>query len=92
MLRRAAYRSLLREALHVDVAVECDFRPTSVWEAMRIRPDVAIVEADNPRPEVLDAVEMMVRLNPELRVLVVSAAFEPEQVEPWAPAVWPAMS
>ncbi len=83
-LGRMAYRLLLREALHIEVAVESDFRPTSVWAAMRAHPEVAVVEADSPRPEVLDAVEMMIRLSPELRVLVVSAAVEPELVEPWA--------
>lgn len=84
MLGRAAYRMLLQKALRTEVAVECDFRPTSIWTAMRARPGLAIVEADSPRPEVLDAVELMVRLNPELRVLVISAAIEPELVEPWA--------
>ena len=83
-LSRAAYATLLQEALHLPVAAESDFRPVSVWTALRTQPDVAIVEADAARPEVLDAVEMMVRLRPSVRILAVSAAVEPEHVELWA--------
>ncbi len=83
-LSRAAYATLLRESLHLPVAAESDFRPVSVWNALRAQPDVAIVEADAARAEVLDALDMMVRLRPGIRILAVSAAVEPEHVELWA--------
>lgn len=82
-LDRLAYRRLLSSELDRDVRVDSDFTPTSVWLAMRTRPDVVLADADTPQSEVLDAVHLITRLRPEIRILVLSAAVEPAQVEPW---------
>jgi len=82
-LDRLALKCLLRSELRCEVTVDSDFTPTSVWTAMRARPDVVLVNADHPAIEVVDAVEMITRLRPEARILVLSAAVEPHQLESW---------
>jgi len=82
-LDRLAYRHLLHNELQRDTVVDSGFTPTGVWTAMRMRPDVVLVDSDHPTPEVLDAVQMIVRLQPEARVVVISAAVEPHQLESW---------
>lgn len=83
-LDRLAYRRLLSSELNHDISVDSDFTPTSVWLAMRTKPDLVLADADTPRPEVLDAIQLITRLRPEIRILVISAAVEPAQVEPWS--------
>jgi len=81
---RTAYRLLLKHELNVDVAVEADFAPTSVWEAMRVKPNVVIVDADQAFPAALDAVEMIARLYPDTRILILGAGADPVQLDPWS--------
>jgi len=84
LLDRLAYRRLLADELGLTVCVDSDFRPTAVWAALRSQPQLALVDADVPRPEVTDALRMINRLRPETQILLLSAAVEPAQVEPWA--------
>ena len=83
-LDRRAYKHLLAAELHRDVAVDSDFTPTSVWMAMRAKPHLVLVEADTADIEVIDAVQMIARLSPDVRILLLSAAVEPSHVEPWS--------
>jgi DNA-binding NarL/FixJ family response regulator len=83
-LDRLAYRRLLVDELHVRVPVDSDFRPASVWAAMRCNPSVVLADADVPRPEVVDALQMIARLYPHAYVAVLSAAVEPQDIEAWA--------
>ncbi len=83
-LGRRAYRLLLQEDLGYEVTVDADFTPVSVWNALRSKPDLVLVEADAPRPEVIDAVQMATRLRPEARILAISGPVDPLQVEPWS--------
>ena len=82
-LNRLAYRLLLKHKLGHEVNVESGFAPTAVWTAMREKPNLALVEADSASPEALDAVQMITRLRPGIRVLVVGAAVDPIHVQPW---------
>jgi DNA-binding NarL/FixJ family response regulator len=84
VLDRAAYRLLLRQELDVEIVAEADFAPTSVWSAMREQPAVAIVDADQATPAALDAVQMITRLRPGTRVLVVGAAVDPAHIQAWS--------
>ena len=83
-LDRLAYRRLIEHVLQREVAVESGYSPTAVWSAMRAKPDLVLVDADVPLPEVLDAVIMVARLRPEARILIVSAAVDPAQLEAWS--------
>jgi two-component system invasion response regulator UvrY len=82
-LGRFADRLLLKHVMDVDVVAESDFRPTSVWKAMRSKPSVALVDSGSAQSDVVEAVQMITRLQPDIRVLVVSEAIEPAQVEAW---------
>lgn len=83
LLDRLAYRRLLTAEARTEVSVDSDFSPTAVWAALRTRPDLVIVTADAATSDVIDAVQVIMRLRPECRVLVVSAAIEPARVEAW---------
>jgi DNA-binding NarL/FixJ family response regulator len=84
VLDRLAYKQLLAHELQREVAVDSDFRPTSVWAAMRSKPNLVLVDSDAPHPDVVDAVQMVSRLCPDIAIIVVSAAVEPTQVESWS--------
>ncbi len=83
-LERRAFALLLTEELGVEVALESDFTPTSVWAAVRKNPDLVIVVADRPTTGVLDVVEMIIQLCPDAPLLVISAASEAGQLELWS--------
>jgi DNA-binding NarL/FixJ family response regulator len=82
-LDRLAYKALLREVMQRDVDVDSDFRPISVWEAVRTKPDLTLVDADVAHPDITDAVQMVHRLRPTNRILVLSTAVDPAQVAAW---------
>jgi len=83
-LDRLAYRRLLAQEYQLELAVDTDFRPISVWTALRHQPDLVLVDADRFQRDVLDALQMVARLRPQARILVLSAGVEPSQVEAWA--------
>jgi DNA-binding NarL/FixJ family response regulator len=83
-LDRLAYRRLLEDQLHLRVVADSDFRPASIWAALRCRPSLVLADADLPQPEVVDALLMISRLCPEARIVVISAAIDPQAVEAWA--------
>ncbi len=83
-LNRVAYARLLKEELDLTVHVDSDFAPTAVWACMRARPDVVLIETDMPHSDVLDAVDMIARLQPQAKLVVISAAVDPLQVEAWS--------
>jgi DNA-binding NarL/FixJ family response regulator len=82
-LDRLAYRLLLRHQLNLDVAVESDFSPTSVWAALRSKPELALVDADQASPGAVDAVQMIVRLQPATRILIIGATVDPMDIRAW---------
>ncbi|MFH1747397.1 MAG: response regulator transcription factor [Planctomycetota bacterium] len=82
-LDRQAYRMLLEELLGRQVAVESDFTPTAVWAAMRGKPNLALVNADTAHHDALDATQMITRLSPTIRILVVGAAIDPLHIQAW---------
>lgn len=82
-LDRAGYRLLIERELGLEVAVEASFAPVSVWAALRAKPDLVIVDADSPTPEVRDAVQMIPKLCKEARILVIGAAVDPTLVQTW---------
>jgi DNA-binding NarL/FixJ family response regulator len=84
VLDRHAFCLLLRQELNLAVSVISDFSPTAIWDALRQKPTLAIVNCDQPSSAVVDAVQMIPRLRAEARVLVVSSAVEPAQVRVWA--------
>ena len=83
VLDRSAYRALLRHELMREVAVESDFAPVSVWAALRTRPTLALVDSDTSSPDAVDAVQMITRLQPAVRVLVVGGTVDPVELEAW---------
>jgi len=86
-LGRMAYALLLREELGLEVRVDSGFAPTAVWSCMRSRPDLVLVETDTPHTEVLDAVDMIGRLQPQAKIIAISATVDPLQVEAWSRCV-----
>lgn len=83
LLDRLAYRALLRDQLKRNVSTESDFAPTAVWAAMRTKPDLALVDADTAHSDAVDAVQMVARLHPPIRILVVGAAIDPMHIQAW---------
>jgi DNA-binding NarL/FixJ family response regulator len=84
VLDRMAYRCLLEHLLGQALALDCDFEPVSVWAALRMNPDVALVDGDGAPLPALDAVDMILRLKPATRVLVVGTASDAAQLQPWS--------
>lgn len=84
-LDRHAYRLLLRHELSREVSYESDFAPVAVWNALRNSPDFVLVLSDRVSGEVRDAVEMIPRLCPKARILVVSQIMDPTVMQSWAP-------
>lgn len=82
-LDREAYRTLLAERLGQPTTIDSDFTMTAVWNRLRQQPAMVLVDADSPRQDALDAIQMINRLQPDTPVIVVSAALEPALVEPW---------
>jgi len=82
-LDRQAYRQLLKHELNLNVAVESDFTPVAVWTAMRARPDLVLVIADRPAPDVQDAIQMISRLRKQTRILVAGAAVDEHILKDW---------
>lgn len=82
---RQAYGALLRSELGLEPAVDSNFAPVSIWNAMRGRPSLAIAAVDRPTVEVRDAVHMIPRLRGETRVLVLGAAVDPSTLALWGP-------
>lgn len=84
VLDRRALALLLREEMGLHVAISSDFVPTSIWDALRQSPDLIIVNCDTPSSQVLDAVQMIPRLEPDAKILVLSAAVDPLTVNGWS--------
>ena len=82
-LDRLAYRVMLKGELDRDVAAESSFAPTAVWAAMRAKPDLALVNADTAHNDAIDAIQMISRLHPAIRILVVGAAIDPMHIRAW---------
>jgi DNA-binding NarL/FixJ family response regulator len=83
-LGRQAFALLLEAELGVTPAASSDFAPTSIWDSLRRKPDVCIVDCDHPTSEIIDSVRMIPRLLPKARVLIVSAAITPSIVRVWS--------
>jgi DNA-binding NarL/FixJ family response regulator len=84
VLDRAAYLLLLRHEFNHEVTVESDFTPTAVWAAMRCKPNLVLADADGAAIQAVDAVQMIVRLQPAARILVMGTAVDPFRVRSWA--------
>jgi DNA-binding NarL/FixJ family response regulator len=82
-LDRRAYRLLLQQELRLTVAAESGFEPVGVWTAMRAKPDLVVVTADRPSPQVRDAVQMIPRLRKQTRILVASLSVDETVLKDW---------
>jgi DNA-binding NarL/FixJ family response regulator len=67
----------------VTVCVESGFEATGVWAALRARPTVCVVDADAPDPRALDAVQMVPRLAPTVKVLVLTSVTDAAALSAW---------
>ena len=83
-LDRAAYACVLRAELGLTVSIASDFAATAVWDALRKRPQLVLVDADTASTAAVDAIKMIPRLTPDARILLISAAVEPSIVRGWA--------
>ena len=83
-LDRLAYSRLVREELGLIVVVTSDFAPTAVWDALRHKPDLVLIDANNPSTVIVDSVQMIPRLLPDARLLVLSGVVEPTALRCWA--------
>jgi DNA-binding NarL/FixJ family response regulator len=83
-LDRLAYRLLLQHKLRIEPVLESGFAALQVWQALRGKPDIALIVADAATNDVRDAVQMIPQLSPETRLLAVSAAFDPVLVRSWS--------
>ena len=82
-LDRHAYRLLLNEELGLAVDAQSDFSAVAVWSAMRSKPALALAIADHPRQGVREALDMIPRLWPQTRILVVSSAMDEAILREW---------
>ncbi len=82
-LDRQAYRLWLEQQLHWPVHRESDLAPTRIWAALRQRPPVALLLSVRPAPRARDALEMIHRVSPATRVLVVCEAADTAALEGW---------
>ena len=82
-LDRRAYRLLLEEDLGVTIQSDCEATAVAIWEAMRLKPQVAIVLADTLVPELQESVQMIPRLNRATRILVLSQILDPHLLRQW---------
>lgn len=82
-LDRAAYRSVIQTTLCWPVAMESDFTPVSIWTMLRARPGMVVAIADLATREVCDAIEMIARLDREVRLLGIAGVRVPTQLELW---------
>lgn len=80
----AALRLMLRDELQCEPAMESSFAPVAIWDAMRLKPTLALVVSDRPYPEVCEAARMIPRLHPGTRVLVLSRMFDFMQIRAWS--------
>lgn len=84
VMDRQAYRVLLERELKYRVAVESDFAPASVWSALRADLHLILAWVDTPRSEVRDAIQVVAQLRPAAKVLIVSAAVDPDVLRSWS--------
>lgn len=83
-LDRHALSTLLRVELRLQVRGETSFAPVNVWDALRTRPDLVLVDADQPTSEIRDAVAMIPRLCKTAKTLVAGASIDPGILRDWA--------
>ncbi len=83
-LDRAAYLALLRYECGVDALVGTDFSPTSIWSVVRDGARLFLIDCDMPDSTVIDAVQMIPRLAPDARLVVLSATAGSEQMRAWS--------
>ncbi len=81
---RLAYRLLLTQ----QVGLRADWReanltPVSIWQALRLRPQMAIVVSDAATTEVRDALKMIPRLSRGTRILAISTGDDPLALQNW---------
>ncbi|MBN2445751.1 MAG: response regulator transcription factor [Phycisphaerae bacterium] len=65
------------------VVAQCTFEATTVWTALRERPDLVIVICNEPTPDALDAVQMIPRLQPRTRILILTDRDDEARLTPW---------
>ncbi len=83
LLDRRAWRCLLRE-LGRPAELEASLDAKSVWAALRCRPDLMVVDADDMNGKGIDCVQMILRLTSEVRVLVLSRGCDAAAVHAWS--------
>jgi DNA-binding NarL/FixJ family response regulator len=83
LLGRSALRLLLETELNVPVVAESGFVATDVWSALRNHFAIALIDCDLPDAELLSVVEMVPRLKPRAKVLLVTGAVDPNCFAGW---------
>jgi len=84
LLDRLAYTLFLKAELNWEVSHHADFTPTAVWAVMRPKPGLVLVDSDSAAANAVDAVQMILRLQPATRILVIGAAVDPLYVQGWS--------
>ncbi len=82
-LEREMLAHVLTSKLNLVVHSASGFGAIAVWEALRERPDMLIVDSDIAHGHVLDLVDMAPRLHPRVRILVLSGEIRSEALAPW---------
>lgn len=81
-LVRAGIRSLLRGSADIDVVGEAADGPSAIELAVRLRPEVVVMDLDMPGGDGLSATEQLRELAPSVAVLIVSMHAERERLQP----------
>jgi len=84
LLDRLAYRLLLRLELGYELTGESSFAPASVWAALRRKPNLVLIDADTAQAQAIEAAQMISRLQPAARILVIGTAVDPLDLQAWS--------
>jgi DNA-binding NarL/FixJ family response regulator len=82
-LDRRAWQCLFGE-MGAPADLESAFDAKSIWAALRGRPDVMVVDADDVNGKGIDSVQMILRLTSDTRILVLSRACDAGAVHAWS--------
>jgi DNA-binding NarL/FixJ family response regulator len=74
---------VLRHELRCGCVDTCGFEPTAVWNAARKAVHVALISCDDADPAIIDAVQMLPRLKPQARLVLLTASAEPVVLSAW---------
>lgn len=82
-LGRLALRHLLVQEAGCQVVAVSGFEATGVWLALREKVHLVVVDCDVPDATLVDAVQMVPRLQPRARILVLTGSTDEGALLPW---------